>query len=84
MARKPGKAAKTTTKGPRKIRSYEERLAEYDRKIKYHKDAIAAIEAKKQKMQNPPMSKEEKKALITAVAQSGKSVNEIIEKLKEV
>ena len=81
MARKPGKVTKTTT---RKIRSYEERLAEYDRKIKYHKDAIAAIEAKKQKMQNPPMSKEEKKALITAVAQSGKSVNEIIEKLKEV
>ena len=64
-------------KKPRKIRTYEERLAEYDKKIKYHMDAVAALEARKQKMQNPPMSREDKKAVITAAAQSGLSMEEI-------
>ncbi len=64
-------------KRTRKVRSYEERLAEYDKKIRYHEAAIAALRTKKEKMQNPPMSREDKKAIITAAAQSGLSLAEI-------
>lgn len=73
------KKSTNTKKAPRAIRPYEERLAEYDRKIKFHEDSIAAVKAKKEKMQNPPMSREDKKTVITAAAQSGFSAEEITE-----
>lgn len=74
---------KSTSKKTRTIRPYEERLAEYDRKIKFHEDAIAVLKTKKEKMQNPPMSRVDKKAVITAAAQSGFSAEEIVEILEK-
>lgn len=78
--------AKKTTKQTRIIRPYEERLAEIDKKIKFHENAIQTLKNRKEKMQNPPLSKDEKKSILTTAVQSGftpEEIAEILEKAKK-
>lgn len=56
----------------RKIRSKEERVAELDKKIAYHKQCVTTLEAKKESVLNPKSRK-----------RGSRSVNTIISKAKE-
>ena len=74
---------KQKPKKERVIRPYELRLEELDKKIAYHEQAIEKLKARKDKMQNPPLSRDERKSIITAAAQSGFSPEEIAEILEK-
>ena len=67
----------------RKIRPYEERLAEIEKKIAFHERAISALKTRKERMQNPSLSREDKKSILTEVAQSGFSPEEIAKILED-
>lgn len=68
--------ARTPSKKP------EEVIQEYDKKIAFHQDCIAKLEAKKQAALNPPKSKNAQlKALLQKAQESGLSIEELAEKL---
>lgn len=62
----------------RTIRSVEERVAELDRKINFHKEKIALLEEKKKNLLAPKLSANK---IIAAAKEKGMSVDDIIKKL---
>lgn len=62
----------------RTIRSVEERVAELDRKINFHKEKIAMLEEQKKNLLSPKISANK---IIAAAKEKGMSVEDIIRKL---
>lgn len=62
----------------RRVRSKEERIAELDKKIQFHKDKIALLEEKKRQLEAPKISASQ---IIKAAKERGWTTEEIIKKL---
>lgn len=62
----------------RRIRSKEEKIAELDRKIAFHKEKIALLEAKKKELMAPKLSARE---IIAAAKKRGMTTEDIMKKL---
>lgn len=62
----------------RRIRSKEERIADLEQKIQFHKDKIALLEEKKKQLETPKMSAAQ---IIKAAKERGWTTEEIIKKL---
>lgn len=67
----------------RKIRSAEERIAELDSKISFHKNAIEKLEKRKEDIRNPKKRRGRVGVLsiVKAAKESGMTVEEMAEKL---
>lgn len=69
---------------PRKRRTPDEIVAEIDRKIKSHQDAIKSLETKKESVlaqKKRAATADQMKAIINAANSAGMSIEEIAEKL---
>lgn len=62
----------------RRVRSKEEKIAELDRKIEFHKEKIASLEAKKSNLLAPKLSARE---IIAAAKKKGMTTEDIMKKL---
>ena len=62
----------------RRVRTKEERIAELDKKIQYHKDKIAVLEEKKNALITPKMTPNQ---IIKAAHDKGWTTEQIIKKL---
>ena len=62
----------------RKTRTKEERIAELDKKIQYHKDKIAILKEKKNALITPKMSPAQ---IIKAAQEKGWTTEQIMKKL---
>lgn len=62
----------------RTTRSLEERVAEIDQKINFHKEKIAMLEEKKKNLLTPKISATQ---IIAAAKQKGMSIDDIIKRL---
>ena len=62
----------------RRVRTKEERIAELDKKIQYHKDKIAVLEEKKNELITPKMSPAQ---IIKAAQEKGWTTEQIMKKL---
>ena len=62
----------------RRVRTKEERIAELDKKIQYHKDKIAILEEKKNALITPKMSPTQ---IIKAAQEKGWTTEQILKKL---
>ena len=62
----------------RRVRTKEERIAELDKKIQYHKDKIAILEEKKNALITPKMSPTQ---IIKAAQEKGWTTEQIMKKL---
>ena len=63
----------------RRVRTKEERIAELDKKIQYHKDKIAILEEKKNALITPKMSPTQ---IIKAAQEKGWTTEQILKKLR--
>ena len=62
----------------RRVRTKEERIAELDKKIQYHKDKIAILKEKKNALITPKMSPTQ---IIKAAQEKGWTTEQILKKL---